>query len=108
MNLTIYDRITLAGLLPEKTNTYEQAIIARDLRRKIILTQEELISSNVRTENQGDKAILTWDSTKNTSRDFDFTTLEIDMVNKAFSRLFNAGEFPTASEFIALYEKFKN
>jgi len=104
MTLTIYDRITLHSLLPDKAQTYEQAIIVRDLRKKLILSQDELLKYNVRTELRDGKPLLMWNNDESSIKNIEFTELELGILTKTFETI---TEFPTSDEFLRLYELMK-
>lgn len=104
MKLSIFDRITLGGLLPEKS-TYEQAVIVRDLRKKLTLTQDEIVKYNVRTDVVNGNQMMLWNPTFDVL-DIEFTQLEKDLIKKAFTELNSRGEIRTTDEFLDLYLKF--
>jgi hypothetical protein len=104
MKLSIFDRITLGGLLPEKSS-YEQAVVVRDLRKKLTLTQDEIVKYSVRTEVVNGNQMMLWNPT-NDALDVDFTQLETDVLKNAFKELNNRGEIRTTDEFLDLYLKF--
>jgi len=103
IKLTIYDRISIPVMIPEKA-TFADAIIFDDIRIKIKITQEEVVNYNIR--NTKDGSGVEWDEEPNGGKTFDFTNAEIKLVTKAFSELDSKAQVPTDPKFILLYKKF--
>jgi hypothetical protein len=103
--LTLFDRISIPTILPEKT-TFAEAIVLDDLRNKIIITQDEIVEYNI--TNTEDGSGVKWDNEPGDGKDFELTDLEASAIKKALHDLDKKAMVPTDPKFIALYKKFIN
>ena len=101
--LTIYDRISIPVIIPENS-TFSDAIIYDDIRQKIKITQDEVITYNIR--NTKDGTGIEWDEEPDGGTEFEFTSAENRLIAKAFSELDTKAQVPTDPKFIALNRKF--
>ena len=99
--LNLFDRISIPMLLPEQ-ESYTVAIICRDLRKKVALTQSEIKKFNIRAT--GANQII-WDDPKNTLLSIELTELELDLIHKGFERLDNEKRMPTTDAFLDFRDK---
>jgi hypothetical protein len=105
MKLTIYDRLLLPGILPEKSSI-EIAIVCSDVREKIVLTQEEIKKINFRTDPVTHS--MSWDDKKAKPIDVQFTEMENETIKGAFKTKSEHKDLPTDDRMLALYRKFNN
>lgn len=82
MKLQLTDRIVMNGLLPGK-GTYSDLIVEKDIKKKVELTQEEIVKYNVKDLSDGR---ITWKPTEDTF-EIAFTELEKDFVCKQLKQL---------------------
>jgi hypothetical protein len=98
MKLNIFDRMKLGVFLPERAS-FEQAIIASDIRTKIKITQDEIKQYAIQTQGNA----VRWSEIGNTEyKDFEFTKLEIDLLKRQLDKLSKEGNIETTPEFITL------
>jgi hypothetical protein len=102
MKLGIYDRLLLPQILPERASI-EIGIVCADIRKKIILTQEEIKKITLRTDpvNGG----LSWDLKKEKPLQVQFTDMELEVITGAFKTKSDAKDLPTDERMIDLYRK---
>lgn len=106
VKLSIFERISIPVNFPEKA-TFADAIIYDDIRNKIKITQNDVVTYNIR--NTKDGSGVEWDNEPNDGGvDFDFTEMEKNLIIKSFKDLDQKGQIPTDSKFITLYKKFIN
>jgi hypothetical protein len=103
IKLTIYDRISIPVMFPEKSS-FADAIVYDDIRNKIKITQEEVVSYNIR--NTKDGSGIEWDEEKEGGKDFEFSGAEMRLLEKTFKELDTKAQVPTDPKFIQLYKKF--
>jgi hypothetical protein len=100
MILSIKERIVLAGILPERTS-FTKHIIAEDIRKKVIVTQEEVAEINLHDAEPGPGVV--WD--KEIEKEVEFTKLELDLINEQFRKI--DVEQSATKDMIDVYLKFK-
>jgi hypothetical protein len=105
IKLTFYDRISIPTIFPEKAN-FADGIIYDDIRQKIKITQEEVVTHEIK--NTPDGTAIEWKNEPVGGKDFDFTDAEKNLVLKALKALDDRAEVPTDPKFILLYKKFIN
>lgn len=103
IKLTIYDRISIPVFIPEKA-TFADAIIYDDIRNKIKITQDEVVTYNIRNTKEGTG--VEWDEEPDGGKEFEFTPAENRLITKIFSELDTKAQVPTDPKFIILYRKF--
>jgi hypothetical protein len=75
IKFTLSNRIYVPTLFPEKGN-FETAIVIRDLQKKLQITQDEIVSHNIRTiTDASENKTIAWDSSLVV--EIEFTDLEI-------------------------------
>ena len=102
LELNVYERLSLQRFLPEQAN-YVEALVAKDLREKIVLTQDEVKEYEVKSEG----AMMKWNSKGNVGKRFEFTQLEIDLLKKGFEKMDKEGKIITEGNFLVLCTKIK-
>lgn len=99
--LSIYDRISLPSILPDKA-TIEKAIICNSIREKIQLSTPEVQKIKLRTVGNGR---LTWEENIK-DKIVEFEDIELELISNGFKELNTKQEVPTEKPFIELYKKF--
>ncbi len=99
VELTIYECITIPGILPGRVS-YMDGLIGRDVRKKVELSQEEREKYDIRTEG---KNILWNDDTH--IKKVTFTKLEAKALKDALNKMDAKKELPSTDRFLVLYEK---
>lgn len=106
MKLTVYERLTIPSLLPEKGN-YETGIKIRDIRQKCELSQEELAVINFQTIPSTEGGFrATWNEGKAAIKEITFTELELLLIRTRLREMDKKEELPCDVQFIKLYEQF--
>ena len=107
MKLTVYERLTIPGILPAKGN-YEAGIKIRDIREKCELTQDELKRINFRTVQLPNGNVnAQWDEKKVRVKEVLFTELELLLIQNHLKELDKKEELPVGDrQFMRLYERF--
>lgn len=82
MKLSLKNRLVMDGLFPKESNLSDQ-ILARDIRAKVGVTQEEIKKYNIRTNADGSGTV--WDS--EFDGNFKFTGAELNFLKKQVDRL---------------------
>lgn len=104
VNLRIYDRIVILDKLPVR-GTFDRAVILKDIRNKIELTQEELEKYEIAPRPSGG---VGWNEAGKTYVvTYIFTELEVMVLKETFKQLDAKKEVPANEEFLELYKKIK-
>jgi len=101
VKLTILDRVILPSILKKEAN-YMTLIINKDIKKKIELTQDELVKFKFKTVGQG----LTWSLPEDMedSFSFSFTSSEVTEIFDCLNKL--NSENKLTEEHTHLYETF--
>lgn len=84
MELTIKERILLAGILP-KGGTYAQQKASKSLLEKITIKEDERESlSMVVSENSNGNYNFSWDMSRESPKDFDIDFNEVQLLKETF------------------------
>ena len=100
LKLKVYDRVSIPALFPERS-TYDQGIILNDLRKKLMLTQEEVEEKKVIEREDGR---LQWNVEKDAEVVIDLTKAEFKALVKAFKKASDGGNLPNSKRMLELYE----
>ena len=100
LKLKVYDRVSIPALFPERS-TYDQGIILNDLRKKLMLTQEEVEEKKVIEREDGR---LQWNIEKDAEVVIDLTKAEFKALVKAFKKASDGGNLPNGKRMLELYE----
>ena len=106
MQLTIYDRIKILGLLPQKSS-FEGAIVISELRKKIELTLDDFKNCNVKTSVNNGQELVTWDTTKDPMLEVELTTLESELIKTELKSLNDKKEIEATPVFLEFYKKLR-
>ena len=98
--MKILERILLESIIPNEAN-YTDLILGRDIKKKVALTQDEILKYDVKVLENGS---IEW---KNETEDFEveFSDLEKGLIKKTLEKL--NSENKLNFQLISLYEMFK-
>lgn len=82
MKLYIKDRIMFEQFYPEKGDIIEQILI-RDLDKKVVLTQADMETYNIKSE----KGRIRWNAEKDEGIDVEFTDAELSFLKEQVEKL---------------------
>jgi hypothetical protein len=99
MKLSVAERIVLNNILPQESD-YATLVACKDLREKVVLTQEEIVEYKV--EAQGGNIV--WDSEKAEEKEFEITDLEKKVVSDTLKELDKNKKLNQTT--VTLYDKF--
>lgn len=102
--LDVWQRLKLAMLLPESGGSFREAIRVRQLRRDLNPDEKEREDLKLATDERGN---ITWDESKVSPKEFEFSDGELDTISVAFKSLEADGAVPTDDRFLSLYEIFE-
>ena len=102
LNLSVWDRIKIVQFLPQRAS-FEDAVLAQDIKDNVELTQEEMSEYNVRSEGS---AIL-WDQKGQEEKPFQFTYLEMELLKKTIDEMSRKKEISVDEKTLALIKKIK-
>lgn len=105
MKLTLLQRMILPTILPSK-GKYEDLILKDDIVEKVKITQEEVKSFNIRTEQVGDKFQTLWEDPDKTEFEYTFTELEMNLIKRNLDNLQKNEELTDETK--GLYKLFKD
>lgn len=99
--LTILDRITLPSILKTEAN-YTTLIINKDIKKKVEITQDELVKYKFKNLPDGN---LAWNITKEDNTfEYEFTSLEVGEITACLNKLEQDNKL--TEDHIGLYELF--
>lgn len=101
--MKLADRIGLQNILPAE-GTYIDLVLAKDIKEKVEISQEEAKEKNVRREVAGENVSTLWDKEKDVEVEVEFTDAEKAFISKAIKALEEKGKLHFSM--IALYEIF--
>ena len=100
--LKVLDRIALQTAMNRLTHVgYAKFVTARDVRKKVVLTQEELNEIEAHDTPDGN---MQWNSSKDKGKEFDFTERETNLISEVLSNLDKTGQLEWG--YIPIYEMF--
>ena len=100
--MNIMQRVMLANIMPDKA-TFEVGIIINDIRKKLAITQDEVVRTKMASTKEGG---LQWDTAKEKPVDVEFTDAECEIIAGALKKASDDGRLPTEPAVIELYRKF--
>lgn len=83
MKLDILQRLTIVGLMPEKSN-YAEMLAVTALAQKLALTGDELLKWNVKTLDNGK---VMWNASSDTSTDIELSEGDCKLIVKYLRKL---------------------
>lgn len=104
VNLSVSDRLVLVGILPKEVGSIRESIRIQNIREKLSFDDSEKESLQFSKSGNG----VSWDSTKESDREFYFTDSEVDVIALSFAKLEQRGTVPSTPEFVSLYFKFED
>ena len=105
--LSIYERLNLPTAFPTKTN-FEEAIILRDLKHKIDITQDDIVNANIHTVIKDGQSYIEWDDNKLDKVPFYLTSEEIRLLKIYLKKLSNSNQIPLEDNFLIMYKKIQD
>lgn len=106
MKLNVWERLKLVDFLPEK-GSFEKAIIASDIKKKIQITQAEIVEYEIKTKSYGTNSTMSWNEKGSEPKEFVFTELEISMLKDEFSKIDKEGKILVEESYLNLCKKIK-
>lgn len=103
MKLHIRERAALLGLLPARGDIATVRIVS-DLRNDLGITEEEAKEINLQQIRNDGETITTWDSEKDTGKEFELGDVAKRIVRKALEELDEKGQL--TADHIGLWELF--
>lgn len=103
IKLTFSDRVNLLVIFPEQ-GKYENLVIARDIKKKIDVSQKEISFHELRTIENGGKFMQTMNN-KNKVYEIDFTPAEIMLVSTILKGLSDMDKLPVSC--LGIFEGFE-
>jgi hypothetical protein len=108
IDLSLTDRLTLLGVLPEKVGSFREMRDVKQIREAIQIPDDHREALSFRQEGN----TIKWDKDKEAelepARGFEFTDSQLSTVGSAFLLMETQGRIPTNNQFINLYEKFED
>lgn len=102
VTLKVLDRIALQTAMNRLTRAgYVKFVTARDVKEKVMLTQDELNDIEARDMPDGN---MQWNPRKDTGKEFEFTGLETDLIKEIFQQMDRNGQLEWG--YIPVYELF--
>ena len=106
MQLSIYDRLKILGLLPQKSS-FEGAIVISELRKKIDITPEDVKTCDIKTLDTSNGSQIVWDIAKDPNLDVTLTTLESELIKTELKSLNDKKEIEASPAFLEFYKKLR-
>lgn len=103
LSLSVYDRLTLMGVLPAQVGSFDEMLVVNRLRKELDLNDDEKKASNFSVNELGSAQ---WLPNTVDDADFDFTDEQAELIGKGLALLEMRGQIPTDPNFISFYEKF--
>jgi len=101
MKLDLKERLGIPAILPQEGD-HNTIIIKKDLIEKVKVNQEEITEFKIESEGE----MIKWDSNVDTSKEFEFTDLEKNLISTMLKQLDT--EKKLNDDTIGLYIKFCN
>ncbi len=86
MKLSIKERITLLGILPQRGD-FVTLSVKFDISRKVAITQDEMKEIEMVSENTPDGNILRWNQEKEVKKEVEFTESEKSVILDSLKNL---------------------
>lgn len=106
-SLSVYDRATLGGVLPQGVGSFREMLAVDDLRKRIALSDEEKEKISFK---QYENGAVGWNpkaAEEIGDTDYTFTEEEHRLIGLGFVLMERGGTVPTEAPFIGLYRKFQ-
>lgn len=99
MKLSVAERLTILGVLPQK-GKYDTLIHAKAIREAVAISSDEAEAIELEAKEGG----LTWDGEKAEEKDIEFNAKQAGIIADALDEMNEKGEL--TAQHISCYEKF--
>lgn len=102
-SLSVYDRMTLMGILPAQVGSFDEMIAVSALRKRFDLSDAEKEACGFRVSDMGHPE---WIPNKVDEAEFVLSESDLDLIGKGLKLMETRGNIPTDLLFVGFYEKF--
>jgi hypothetical protein len=86
VTLSILERLLILNLLPGENDIITLRLV-RKLKDQIGFTDEELVTLNMRSEQEGNRSLTKWDQDKATDTEFELSEKVVDIIRDELKNL---------------------
>ena len=108
VELNVYERMLIGGIVPAK-DTYEKAVLGKNVKKTVELTEEEIGYYEVVSHVDGQKGYTTWNAKGNTEyKPYTITKMEMRLLKELVETIKKEGEVETTESFIDFCDKISD